>query len=127
MSAQPVQEVEVQPVDVLVTPAMVERRLFELSHELDSITLEIQQAETDYLHAKSVYEIAYAESYLSVDGKNMREREARALLACKTERQALVVAEALVKAHKENAKRLYTHVDIARSISVIVRAGIGAA
>lgn len=111
----------------LATPAMVERRLYQLGDELDGVVGEVQQAETDYLAAKSAYEISYARAYIAVDGKNMREREARALLACVEERDALVRAEALVRAHKENAKRLYTHVDIARSVSVIVRAGIGAA
>lgn len=113
--------------EVYATPVMVERRLYELSNELDGVVVEIQQAESDYLHAKSTYEIAYARAYLNAEGKNMREREARALLDCIAERGELVRAEALVKAHKENAKRLYTHVDVARSISVIVRAGIGAA
>lgn len=126
MSIEP-RRPEPQDVAVLATPAMVERRLYELGNELDSATATIQQAETDYLVAKTAYELAFAKAYLSVDGKNMREREARALIACEDERQALVNAEALVKAHRENAKRLYTHVDIARSVSVIVRAGIGAA
>lgn len=110
----------------LATPAMVERRLYQLGDELDGVVVEVQQAETDYLTTKSAYEIAYARAYLSVDGKNMREREARALLACVEEREALVRSEALIRAHKANAQRLYTHVDIARSVSVIVRAGIGA-
>lgn len=110
----------------LATPAMVERRLYQLGDELDGVVVELQQAETDYLHAKSAYEIAYARAYITSDGKNMREREARALLACTAERDELVRAEALHKAHKENSRRIYTHVDIARSVSVIVRAGIGA-
>jgi hypothetical protein len=116
-----------QPEEALLaTPAMVERRLYALSTELDEATATVQQAETDYLAAKTAYELAYAKSYLSVDGKNMKERECRALIACEEERQALVNAEALIKAHKANVQRIYTHVDIARSVSVIVRAGIGA-
>lgn len=110
----------------LATPAQVEQRLYQLSDELDAAVVEVQQAETDYLTAKSNYEIAFARAYMTVDGKNMREREARALLACVEQREELVRAEALVKAHKANSQRIYTHVDIARSVSVIVRAGIGA-
>lgn len=108
------------------TPDDVEQRLYGLGNELDGITAEIQQAENDYLHAKAAYEIAYARAYIESQGSNMTIRDAHAKIQCVKERDELVRCEALVKAHKANAQRIYAHVDIARSVSVIVRAGIGA-
>lgn len=114
-------------VSYLATPAAVERRLYQLGQELDEMTGEIAQAETDYLTSKTDYDLAYARAYMSATGSNAELRKAAAVLACEEQRHALTRAEALLKAHRENAKRIYTHVDIARSVSVIVRAGIGAA
>ena len=108
------------------TPDDVEQRLYGLTRELDAATVDITQAENDYLHSKVAYELAYAKAYMLSGGKTMKDRECEALLKCQNEREDLVRSEALLKAHKENAKRIYTHVDIARSVSVIVRAGIGA-
>ena len=110
----------------LATPADVERRLYQLSEELDQAVVQVREAETEYLATKTDFDLAFARAYMTVQGKTMKDREALALIACEDQRRDLVRAEALVRACKENAKRIYTHVDIARSVSVIVRAGIGA-
>lgn len=108
------------------TPDDVEQRLYQLGNELDGAFNAIQQAETDYLDAKTAYDLAFARAYMTASGSNMRAREAEAMSRCEVERKALTAAETLVKAARENSRRIYAHVDIARSVSVIVRAAIGA-
>lgn len=108
------------------TPDDVEQRLYSLGKELDEATIRIQQAEAEFLLAKADFEIAFARSYMRAQGSNMKAREAMALVECAQAKQNLVNVEALLRAEKENARRIYAHVDIARSVSVIVRAGIGA-
>lgn len=116
-----------QPAEqIIATPAMVEARLYELGRELDHAVAEVKHAEAAYLRAKTAYDLAYARAYLTADGKNATSRDAHTLLQCRAEKDALTEAEVLVRALKENTRRIYTHVDIARSVSVIVRAGIGA-
>jgi hypothetical protein len=110
----------------VVTPQIIEERLYALSTEVDTAHADLIKAERGYHKAKSHYEIVYAKAYLSLGERKMRvqELEKTALLMCATEYQELHIAEAIAKAARGNAQRIRTQVDIARSIGTSVRASL---
>jgi len=119
-------------VSQVVTPAQVERRLKDLSNELDSCHEDLVAAEDKYFTTKATYEVAIARTRLSLasksahTGKNytVGEREDMAIVENTDLHYAMATAEAMVRAARANAMRLKTQVDIARSISVSVRSGM---
>jgi hypothetical protein len=124
VGAQPV----AAPMTV-VTPAQVERRLLELSAELDGATRALEQAELGYHTSKARYEVAAAEARMAVAARwndrgikaTVQDKEDEALLRTKDDYMGLAVAEATVKAARANVARLRTQVDIARSVGTSVR------
>jgi hypothetical protein len=113
----------------IVTPAVVEKRLIDLSKELDTSYEELVAAEHLYHQAKGQYEVQIASARLRV-GKEFAaqgvkatvgEREDMATTAAATELFALYTAEAVVKAARANAQRIRTQIDIARSVGTSVR------
>lgn len=112
-----------------VTPVQIEKRLVELSKEVDSSHNELSDAEMKYHLAKSEHEVGLAKSRLSapkMSGQKLtvQEREDIAMLECQHLYRNLQIAEALVKAARANANRLRTQVDIARSIGTSVRSSL---
>jgi hypothetical protein len=110
----------------ILTPAMIEKRLKDLSHEVDYSHAELAQAEKDYYETKARYEIALAHSRLSVAGKRdgkltVSDKADLALVSVEDLHMKLATVEALVKAARANANRVRTQVDIARSIGTSVR------
>ena len=113
----------------MATPAEVEARLIALSKEYDSAYTDLADADQQYLVKKSQLEIAMAKARMkyaglsSPTGKNytVGEREDNALLDNASDHTELAYAEALVKASKENAKRIQLQVDIARSVAALLR------
>ena len=109
-----------------VTPAMVEKRLYDLSLEIDTAHQELVDAEKEFHFTVAQYEVAMAKSRIKNSHTDMRMtaqmREDTALIENELIHHAVAVAEAKVKASRANANRLRTQVDIARSISVSVRA-----
>ena len=119
-------------MSAVVTPMQVERRLKDLSNELDTCHEDLVQAENTYYTTKAQYEVALAKSRLTLasksspTGKNytVGEREDMALVENADLHFAIASAEAMVRAARANAVRLKTQVDIARSLSVSVRSGM---
>lgn len=116
----------------VVTPVQVERRLVELSKELDASHAELVKAEEGYFHAKGAYEVKLAHERIRI-GRQMadmgakstaQEREDLATQSCKDELLGLYAAEAVVKAARANAARIRTQIDIARSVGTSVRASM---
>jgi multidrug resistance efflux pump len=109
----------------MITPAQVEKRLYDLSKEIDEAHEDLVNAESGYHRAVSDYEIAMAKSRMSNSQADLKMtaqmREDQALIENETRHYAVSLAEAQVKAARANANRLKTQVDIARSISVSVR------
>ena len=113
----------------IVTPAMVERRLYDLSKEVDTANTELGMAEAQYLTAKAKYEVEMARSRLenayksAPNGKNytVGEREDLALVANASLHMEMATAEITVRASRANAQRVRTQVDLARSIGTSVR------
>lgn len=116
----------------IVTPAQIEKRLYELSQAIDSCNEDLVTAEMQYNTIKSEYEVAMARTRMSLaaksspTGKNytVTEREDIALLENKDLHMRLGIAEAQVKAARANVSRIKTQVDIARSIGTSVRTSI---
>ena len=115
----------------IVTPAQVERRLRNLSDELDQAHNELIKAEHNYSRVKSEYEIAIAESRIQLsrvsrpDGKNysVQEREDLALVEKKELHIKMGEADAIVRAARANTVRVKTQIDLARSLGTSVRSG----
>lgn len=116
----------------VVTPADIERRLIQLSKEIDEAHSELVEVESHYNSTKSQYEIALAKtrmSYSSISsptGKNytVQEREDMTLIENQEAHLKMGSAETLVKAARANVNRIRTQVDIARSIGSSVRASL---
>lgn len=111
-----------------LTPMQVERRLLDLSAEIDVAHTELIEAEQVYHTAKASLEISMARARMSVSHPDMKltsvQREDEALIQNAEQHMNLAMAEAQVKAARANSNRIRTQVDIARSISVSVRASM---
>jgi len=118
----------------VVTPVQVEARLKDLSKLIDEAHDDLVKAESIYHTHKAQYEIAMANSRLSLANKSsptgrnytVGEREDMALIENSELHQAVAVDEAVVKANRANVARLRVQVDIARSIGTSVRTGMDA-
>lgn len=110
-----------------LTPQQVERRLLDLSKEIDESHDNLTSAEQTYHVAKASYEIAMARSRMlhrSGQKVSIAQSEDSALIDNAEAHMNLSIAEATVKAARANVQRIRTQVDIARSISVSVRASM---
>ena len=111
-----------------LTPMQVEKRLVDLTKEVDEAHNSLVNAEQVYHTSKASLEIAMARSRMSVSHPDFKltsvQRDDQALIENAELHMQLAVAEAQVKASRANANRIRTQVDIARSISVSVRASM---
>jgi hypothetical protein len=113
----------------VVTPAQIEKRLYDLSKLIDEAHGDLTIAEMNYHKNKADYEIAMATSRMSLaqisspTGRNytVGEREDIALLENRNMHKVVAEDEAIVKANRANVARLRVQVDIARSIGTSVR------
>lgn len=116
----------------VVTPEQVENQLRKLSKQIDECHGELMDSEKKYYEVKAKYEIELARTRLDLAGRSspsgrnytVQEREDMALIKNYELHVALAISEAEVRAARANSRRLETQVDIARSISVSVRAGM---
>jgi hypothetical protein len=119
-------------VTQIVTPAQIEKRLYDLSKEIDDAHNELVEAEASYNRIKSAYEISMAKSRMgyasksSPVGKNytVQERDDLALIDNEALHMQIGFAEASVKAARANSTRIKTQVEIARSIGTSVRTSL---
>ena len=113
----------------IVTPAQVEAKLKKLSREIDECHEDLVKAEYRYYKTKAEYEIAMAETRLSLarqsapNGKNytVGEREDMAIISNRVKHIEMAEVDAQVRAARANAQRLRAQVDIARSVGTSVR------
>lgn len=111
-----------------LTPMQVEKRLVDLTREVDEAHNDLIDAEQVYHSTKAALEISMAKSRMKASHPDFKltsvQREDQALIENAESHMALAYAEAQVKAARANANRIRTQVDIARSISVSVRASM---
>ena len=105
---------------MLPNQSEVVKRLSELSRMLDSATEEIAKLDDNAVKAKSVYEVAYAKSFLQSNG-SMDVRRQEAILACADFRLTMEIAEAQVRAVKERINTLRSQISIGQSLSAAIR------
>ena len=113
----------------IITPAMIEKRLKDLSKEIDDAHDQLVDLELDWHNTKAKCELAMARTRLelaqksSPTGKNytVQEREDMAIVQNAELFERLATLDALVKAARANTIRLKTQVDIARSVGTSVR------
>lgn len=113
---------------MIVTPATVEKRLLELSKEIDEAQKFLDEAEQEYFTAKGECEIALAESRLKMrqDGLKftVQEKEDLATVECSHLIRKVYSAEVKVRAARSNAQRIKVQIEIARSVGTSVRAAL---
>ena len=111
-----------------LTPMQVEKRLVDLTREVDEAHNDLIDAEQLFHTTKASLEIGMARSRMAVSHPDFKltsvQRDDQALIENADQHMALAHAEAQVKAARANANRIRTQVDIARSISVSVRASM---
>ena len=113
----------------IVSPVAVERRLVELSKELDEAYRELEESEHEYVSAKSEYEVAIASARMTIRESGMmqgakvtvQELDDKSLLACRVQYTRYNTADAVVRSARANTQRLRTQVDITRSVGTSVR------
>jgi hypothetical protein len=118
----------------IVTPAQVEKRLRDLSHDIDEAHSDLVAAESNYFSIKADYEITLAKHRITLasksapNGKNytVGEREDLALISAEDLHFRMATAESLVRSARANVLRLKTQVEIARSVGSNVRSAIEA-
>ena len=118
--------------DLPVTPAEVERKMIQLSGQLDICQQDLERAEKNYADLKAQHEIGLAKSRINLASKKNEagkaltatEKDDFALIENEDTHLLLASAEALVKASRANASRLKTQVDLARSIGSSVRSSM---
>lgn len=98
----------------------VVKRLSELSKLLDAATDEIAKLDDTAVRYKAAHEVAFARSFLSVEG-SMDHRKQVAILACADEKLAMELAEAQVRAVKERINTLRSQISIGQSLSAAIR------
>ena len=110
----------------MITPQQVEKKLFDLSQEMDKAHGDLVAAEYEFHTTTANYEIAMAKSRLKNSHTDLKMtapmREAQALLENESLHLRLAIAEASVKACRANVNRIRTQVDITRSISSSIKA-----
>lgn len=111
-----------------ITPMQIEKRLTDLSREIEEAHKDLINAEQVYHVAKATLEISMARARMSVSHPDIKltsvQREDEALIQNAEQHMNLAMAEAQVKAARANANRIRTQVDIARSVSVSVRSSM---
>lgn len=116
----------------VVTPAQIEKRLYDLSKEVDQAHDALVACESDFHNRTAEYEVAMAKSRMALAGKSspggrnftVGEREDMAVIENEAAHYALAIVEAQVKAARANVNRLKTQVEIARSMSASVRSSM---
>jgi hypothetical protein len=116
----------------IVTPAQVEKRLYDLSKDIDEVQRQLEIIEKTYYETKASYEIALAKTRMSYasksapNGKNytVQEREDIALIENEDLHWQLASVEATVRAIRGKAQAVRQQVDVARSIGTSVRAAV---
>ena len=112
----------------MITPAQVEKRLVELSKELDEAHTDLIEAENEFHISKAQYEVAMAKSRIQNSHADMKMtatmREDQALLDNELLHTRVALAEAQVKASRANSARLRTQVDITRSVSSSIKSSM---
>ena len=111
-----------------ITPVQIEKRLVDLSKEIDEAHIDLVEAENEFSIATAQYEVAMAKSRIKNSHADMKMtatmREDQALIENEILFSRVALAEAQVKASRANANRLRTQVDITRSVSSSVKASL---
>ena len=111
-----------------VTPEQVEKRLLELSKEVDEAHEKLRQADSVLVEKEHAFKknMAEARVRLSHSDHKMRVQEIddRALLINEVQHFEYLTAQHMVRAAKSNADRVDTQVQIAQSVGASVRASL---
>ncbi len=110
-----------------ISPNQVVLNLLELSRQLQQLSDNLDELELEAVHAKEAHTVAYARAFLDTSqytGKapSVDVRKQQALLDTSNERLAAEIAEAKVRAAKNQISTLKVRIDVGRSAAALVRA-----
>ena len=110
----------------MITPQQIEKRLHDLSLEMNQAHNDLVEAEHEFHSASATYEVAMAKARMKNSHSDLKMtatmREDQALIENEAMHLRLAIAEASVKASRANVNRIKTQVDITRSISSSIKA-----
>lgn len=111
-----------------VTPEQVEKRLLELSKEVDEAHEKLREADSTLVEKEYMFKKSMAEARvrLSHSDQKMRVQEIddRALIMNEQHYLEYLTAQHIVRASKSNSERVQTQVTIAQSVGASVRASL---
>lgn len=107
-----------------MTALDVEEALQQLQDDLERVVTKLTDYDDDATGKRRRYEVAFARALVEADAKSKEVREAQATLATESEREALDVADHLVRMTRERMKATYTKIEIARSIGASIRSSM---
>lgn len=96
-------------------------KLAEISRLLDNAVVEYQELDESSVRAKSDAEVAFARTFLSLDG-SMDMRKQQAIIDTWQERLDSELAESAVRTCRERIRKLHAQLEVYRSINAAQRA-----
>jgi thermostable 8-oxoguanine DNA glycosylase len=110
----------------MITPAQIEKRLFDLSKEIDEAQASLEIAEMEFALSTADYEIAMAETRIELDDAKMtvQKKQDMALIKNKDGYRRQVKSEAIVKIARSLIRKIEKQVDITRSISSSIKSSM---
>jgi hypothetical protein len=109
-----------------VNPNEVASHLLELARQLDAAVKELGRLDSAAVHARSRFEVTYADAFLSADGA-MDMKKQRAILATEDEKYTAEMADHLVRVQRELIRAIGTRIEVGRTVSATVRSEISLA
>src|SRR5213592_1086005 len=111
-----------------ITPMEVEKRLLELTDELDEAQDLLARAEIDFAEAEYRNRQALAEARLRIGNEERRttdaQRKDEATVLCKRQDWDFVMADAKVRIARSTVFAIRTKIDVARSLGTSVRSAM---
>jgi hypothetical protein len=111
-----------------ITPMEVEKRLLELSDELDEAQDLLAKAEMDYAEADYRFRMASAEARLRIGNEDRKttadQRKDEATVFCKAQDWDFVMADARVKIARSTVFAIRSKIEVARSLGTSVRSSM---
>ena len=102
-------------------PHEIEDELLRFSSEIEKVVQQVIDADREATTKRIDYDKAYATAILSVEGKNVEERKAKAFLAVAVEHTEAEIADLLLRTAKRRLAELERKIDILRTFSANLR------
>lgn len=103
------------------SPTQVALTLADLSRQLDTVKVDLRDADYKAIHARHAQRVAYAKAYLQVEASNAETRKQRAFLDTAEVDLAAELADAVVRDLKTAITVLRERIHVGQSYGAAVR------